>query len=232
MTSRALLIGNSRWHWATQRGEHWSFDHAAPDPLRIDTTNLIWAAVGEVPAALEGAQDSRLQLEDVPLEGCSPWLGVDRALGAWGAWRRQRAQGGDLDQGLLLADAGTVLSLTLLDAYGHFRGGRMMPGLRLQLQAMASGTALLPYVAGQQRSDDLFPRGTAEAMSQGVMQGLAAAVADAYLSSGACLWLCGGDAPWLEKELTRRGVSAQMDQQLQLQALIDLIPLFKQGQGR
>ena len=58
MDSRALLIGNSRWHWATQRGERWSFDHAAPDPLRIDTTNLIWAAVGEVPAALEGAQES------------------------------------------------------------------------------------------------------------------------------------------------------------------------------
>ena len=105
MDSRALLIGNSRWHWATQRGERWSFDHAAPDPRWIDTTNLIWAAVGEVPAALEGAQESRLQLENVPLEGCPPWLGVDRALGAWGAWRRQRSQGGGLDQGLLLADA-------------------------------------------------------------------------------------------------------------------------------
>ena len=53
MAPNALLIGNSRWHWATQRGERWSFDHAAPDPLRIDTTDLIWAAVGEVPAALQ-----------------------------------------------------------------------------------------------------------------------------------------------------------------------------------
>ena len=232
MASSALLIGNSRWHWATQRGERWSFDHAAPDPLRIDTTNLIWAAVGEVPAALEGAQESRLQLEDVPLEGCPPWLGVDRALGAWGAWRRQRFQGGDLDQGLLLADAGTVLSLTLLDAHGRFRGGRLMPGLRLQLQAMESGTALLPSVARQQRTDDLFPSGTAEAMCQGVMQGLAAAVVDAQQSSGGCLWLCGGDAPWLRDELKRRGVSAQMDQQLQLQAMVDLIPVIKPVPGR
>ena len=94
-----------------------------------------------------------------------------------------------------------------------------MPGLRLQLQAMTSGTALLPSVARQQRNADLFPSGTSEAMCQGVMQGLAAAVVDAYQSSGACLWLCGGDAPWMEQELTRRGVSAQINQQLQLQAL-------------
>ena len=227
MASRALLIGNSRWHWATQRGERWSFDHAAPDPLRIDNTNLIWAAVGEVPAALEGAQESRLQLSDVPLEGCPPWLGVDRALGAWGAWRRQRSQGGGLDQGLLLADAGTVLSLTLLDGNGRFRGGRLMPGLRLQLQAMASGTAMLPAVTGQPRSDDPFPTDTAEAMGQGVRLGLAAAVADAQQRSGACLWLCGGDAPWLQEELIRRGLSVQMDQQLQLQAMVDLIPVIK-----
>ena len=216
MTSCALLIGNSRWHWAHRHDGRWCFQHAAPDPMRIDTSKLIWAAVGEVPAALEEAQDSRLLLDDVPLEGCPPWLGVDRALGAWGAWRRQRSNGYDLDQGLLLADAGTVLSLTLIDAHGCFRGGRLMPGLRLQLQAMASGTALLPAVTGQQRFDDPFPKGTAEAMGQGVMQGLAAAVVDAQQRSGACLWLCGGDAPWLQEELIRRGLSVQMDQQLQL----------------
>ena len=107
-----------------------------------------------------------------------------------------------------------------------------MPGLRLQLQAMALGTALLPSVARQQRTDDLFPSGTAEAMCQGVMQGLAAAVVDAQQSSGGCLWLCGGDAPWLRDELKRRGVSAQMDQQLQLQAMVDLIPVIKQAPGR
>ena len=102
-----------------------------------------------------------------------------------------------------------------------------MPGLRLQLQAMASGTALLPAVTGQPRSDDPFPTDTAEAMGQGVRQGLAAAVADAQQRSGACLWLCGGDAPWLQDEMIRRGVSAQMDQQLQLQAMVDLIPVVK-----
>ena len=102
-----------------------------------------------------------------------------------------------------------------------------MPGLRLQLQAMASGTAMLPAVTGQPRSDDPFPTDTAEAMGQGVRLGLAAAVADAQQRSGACLWLCGGDAPWLEQALIQRDVSVQMDQQLQLQAMVDLIPLIR-----
>ena len=227
MATCALLIGNSRWHWAHRHEDRWCFQHDEPDPQRIDTANLVWAAVGEVPAALESAQDSRLQLNDVPLQGCPPWLGVDRALGAWAAWRRQQSQVGDLDQGLLLADAGTVLSLTLLDGDGRFRGGRLMPGLRLQLQAMASGTALLPALTGQQQIDDPFPMGTSEAMGQGVMQGLVAAVVDAQQRSGACLWLCGGDAPWLEQALIQRDVSAEMDQQLQLQAMVELIPVIK-----
>ena len=229
MATCALLIGNSRWHWAHRHEGRWCFHHDEPNPQRIDTANLVWAAVGEVPAALESAQDSRLQLDDVPLQGCPPWLGVDRALGAWAAWKRQQSQGGDLDQGLLLADAGTVLSLTLLDGDGRFRGGRLMPGLRLQLQAMASGTALLPALTGQQQVDDPFPMGTAEAMGQGVVQGLVAAVVDAQQRSGARLWLCGGDAPWLEQALIQRGVSVQMDQQLQLQAMVELIPLIKPG---
>ena len=102
-----------------------------------------------------------------------------------------------------------------------------MPGLRLQLQAMTSGTALLPDLTVQQHGDDPFPKGTAEAMGQGVMQGLVAAVVDAQQRSGARLWLCGGDASWLEQALIQRSVSVQMDQQLQLQAMVELIPVIR-----
>ena len=232
--TRALLIGNSRWHWAVQQpeGHPWRFDHAAPTPQQINTTDLIWAAVGEVPEALHCLGSSRLKLEHVPLQGCPPWLGIDRALGAWGAWTRQLDRGGPAAKGLLLVDAGTVLSLTLLDRKGRFSGGRLLPGMRLQLQAMNAGTALLPVVEADAVPAQAFPVETADAMRSGVMQGMVAAVVEAQRTSGARLWLCGGDAPWLAMELSRRGLSFDLDQDLQLQAMVALRSALTPAPGR
>ena len=75
MATRALLIGNSRWHWAHWHEGRWCFHHDEPDPQRIDTANLVWAAVGEVPAALESAQDSRLNCTMFPCKAARPGLG-------------------------------------------------------------------------------------------------------------------------------------------------------------
>lgn len=232
--TRALLIGNSRWHWAVQQveGHPWTFDHAAPTPDQINTTDLIWAAVGEVPDALRRSGCSRLKLEHVPLQGCPPWLGIDRALGAWGAWSRQLNRGGAPANGLLLVDAGTVLSLTLLDRNGRFSGGRLLPGLRLQLQAMNAGTALLPVVQANAIPAQAFPVETADAMRSGVMQGMVAAVVEAQRTSGAHLWLCGGDAPWLAKGLNNRGLTLELDLDLQLQAMVALRSVLTPIPGR
>ena len=232
--TRALLIGNSRWHWAVQQvgGHAWRFEHAAPTPQQINTTDLIWAAVGEVPDALQRSGSSRLKLEHVPLQGCPPWLGIDRALGAWGAWSRQVDRGGPPSMGLLLVDAGTVLSLTLLDRNGRFIGGRLLPGLRLQLQAMNAGTSLLPVVEANAVPARAFPIETADAMCSGVMQGMVAAVVEAQRTSGAKLWLCGGDAPWLAMELANRGLTLDLDQELQLQAMVALRSAFTTAPGR
>jgi pantothenate kinase type III len=63
----------------------------------------------------------RLRVEDVPLAGAPSWLGIDRALAGWEAWRQT---GGPV----LVVDAGTVLSLTRVDGEGRFQGGRLMAG--------------------------------------------------------------------------------------------------------
>ncbi len=77
---RALLIGNSRWHWAQRTEQGVRIDHGDPDPGRIGTDPPIWAAVGPVPEQLRAHQDLRVRLEDVPLLKAPPWLGVDLAL--------------------------------------------------------------------------------------------------------------------------------------------------------
>jgi type III pantothenate kinase len=101
-----------------------------------------------------------------------PWLGVDRALVGWQAWRSAAA-----GSAVLVADAGTVLSLTCVDRCGRFVGGRLMAGAALQLRALNAGTANLPPPAGQLVVDpDPWPQATVAAMQAGVLRGLAAAL--------------------------------------------------------
>lgn len=192
------MIGNSRWHWAAPgpdglRG--WSTP-PLQGPQRWNSELLAWAAVAPLPSGVCLDPERRLQLADVPLAAAPPWLGVDRALAGWQA---QRCSG----CGVLVADAGTALSLTRVDASGAFAGGRLLAGARLQLQALAGGTAALPRLAlPPLLPDDPWPEPTAEAMAAGVLRGLAAAIAQAWREArtedpGCRLWLTGGDAPAL-----------------------------------
>ena len=174
--STGLLIGNSRWHWAEPLADRWRFDHSPPDLSRLAMSPPVWAAVGPVPETPFLKEVRRLTLADVPLKGCPPWLGVDRALGAFSALSRCVEQQLDYRAGVLLADAGTVLSLTLLDPAGGFRGGQLIPGLRMQLQAMAEGAAGLGLPTLDVESHGLFPRQADATMWRGSLQALVGAL--------------------------------------------------------
>lgn len=207
------MIGNSRWHWAIGGADRllsWSsppgLDQAGTS---VEADHLrAWAAVGPVPAAPWLDPRRRLGLEQVPLAHLPPWLGVDRALVGWRAWQLSQAP-------VLVADAGTALSLTRVDATGAFAGGRIQAGRLLQLRALASHTDQLPLLqslfppAGGVAGEEGFPpwpRQTAAAMETGVRQGMVAAVAQAWrelrrLQPDCRLWITGGDGAWLAAAL-------------------------------
>ena len=231
---RWLLIGNSRWHWGErlQEGQLRGWDgpplpagEAAPPPVA-------WAAVGPLPDPLLCPPGRRVALEDVPLLGCPPWLGVDRALAGWAAWQ-------ELGDSVLVVDAGTVLSLTRVDPSGTFQGGRLLAGLRLQREAMTKRTTLIPAILSdaqpghhlpeERDGDALWPQTTAAAMEVGVAAGLAAAVIEAS-KSAACRWvaLTGGDSAMLvarvAPELRQLGVGVAHRPLLCLESLARLRP--------
>ncbi|MCT0208363.1 type III pantothenate kinase [Synechococcus sp. CS-1332] len=200
---RWLLIGNSRWHWALDGADGGGGDAPLrflhlPPPTAVGDPPLAWAAVGPVPPQAGLPAATRLELKNVPLAEVPPWLGIDRALAGWWA---ARLTGGPV----LVADAGTVLSLTRVDGRGRFAGGRLMAGAALQLGAMASGTQGLPSLeeglsAGG--GGDAWPKATDAAMRRGVAEGLAAAVLEAgrqarALEPGCRIVLTGGDGPTL-----------------------------------
>ena len=193
-----LLIGNSRWHWFQTSAlgpRTWS------EPPELAAGSMLrprrWAAVGPLPEPWPAVLDpaDRLALDQVPLGSLPPWLGIDRALAGYEAWCRCAAP-------VLVADAGTALSLTWVDGAGHFRGGRLMAGALLQLQALHRGTAALPAVPWQQLAPEPWPLQTDAAMASGVLEGLAGALqraAEQLLTQepDLQLWLTGGDAEGL-----------------------------------
>ena len=233
--ARWLLIGNSRWHWGRPTPSGVAVHHTAP-PLAVPGERaaalLAWAAVGPVPDGIGLPQERRLPLASVPLAGAPPWLGIDRALTGWQAWRHR---GGPV----LVADAGTVLSLTRVDPGGSFAGGRLLAGAALQWRAMAAGTSALPELplsaSVQEPEPEAWPLATEAAMASGVRLALAAAVAgaleDALEADPHCrLVLTGGDGPALLAPLRRRleprGLLARLEWRpaLALEALAALAP--------
>lgn len=191
------------------------------EPSREVITPDRWAAVGQVSKALTLPEESRVHLDQVPLKDVPSWLGIDRALAGWGAWRRS----GGAEE-LLVVDAGTVLSLTRVTASGCFGGGLLCAGLRLQLQAMGERTAALPVLGAQAIAIDpspTFPRDTASAMTQGVVQSLLGLIHGATSQFQGTLWLCGGDAPLLLTGLVARGVTVHHTPDLVMETFVDLV---------
>jgi type III pantothenate kinase len=222
---RLLLIGNSRWHWGV--GDHfWHCSPAKGLEQFLQQPPQRWAAVGAVPKELEAWNQSQIVVEMVPLKNQAIGLGIDRALVGWGAWQRSAGA-------VLVADAGTALSLTLVDSGGAFCGGRIMAGAALQLHSLNQATNALPEVLLPEvflpegdplKPTEIWPQNTKAAMSVGVLQGLAAALCRSYsqmplLFSGAKLWLTGGDAELLQPLLIEAGLQPRLALNLALEAL-------------
>ena len=250
-----LLIGNSRWHWASQGLDGWrtwdaqpgfGFEGAPLVGLRNDGLQLAgWAAVGPIPDQVDLEGSARIGLADIPLQAMPPWLGVDRALVGWRAWQLSGLP-------VLVVDAGTALSLTRVDAGGQFVGGRLMAGAALQLRALAEGTAQLPQARIPNGPADampdgpwpmaagLWPKETEAAIGSGVLWGMAGAIALAaqqvWSEQPDCqIWITGGDGAQLEPLLagwlgSRSGLEGRLQRapDLALEALAALRP----GPGR
>jgi type III pantothenate kinase len=68
-------------------------------------------------------------------------VGIDRLLNALAANGRRRP-----GSRAAIIDAGTAVTVDYVDETGAFRGGAILPGLRLMSQALHAYTALLPLV--------------------------------------------------------------------------------------
>lgn len=203
--SSCLLIGNSRWHWVFNRNNNFDYIHSEPNVKlleNLETPLDRWAAVGDLPSTNSLNPLNEITIKDIPLQKLPPWLGIDRALGAWEATNKAK-ETEQFSEGILVADAGTILSLTCINNKGEFAGGQLVGGLRLQLLAMSKGAKNLEYPGLISKMPEKLPISTNEAMHRGSIQALIGVINEAQASSRMPLWLCGGDSDILMKELKK-----------------------------
>jgi type III pantothenate kinase len=107
---------------------------------RLDATVAEWAQRSGVECPIR-----RLTYRDVPLEirvDAPERVGIDRLVAAVAADRLRRP-----DRAVIVVDAGTAITVDLLDQNGAFCGGAILPGIAMSARALAEQTDALPRVA-------------------------------------------------------------------------------------
>jgi type III pantothenate kinase len=126
--------------------------------------------------------------------------GIDRLLTAVAANHRR-----DVATPAVIVNAGTAVTVDWLDENGVFRGGAILPGLRLMTRALHEHTALLPSVELPRTPPALPAVSTPAAIQAGVFWAVAGgiqAITGQLARRGSLppqLFLTGGDASLLER---------------------------------
>ncbi len=130
-------------------------------------------------------------------------MGVDRWLAMLGARGRNNGR-------LCVVDAGSALTIDLVDAGGRHEGGFIIPGARLMERALLLDTGRVRFEQDPQYN--LAPgTSTAQAVRHGIALAQAGAVNLALARAGApapALFFCGGDGALLRGLLGEPGVFA------------------------
>ncbi|AFZ29414.1 putative transcriptional acitvator, Baf family [Gloeocapsa sp. PCC 7428] len=215
----ALVIGNSRLHWAwfnakrlqaawdteylpasvvqklasCQNITDFSQEILAPRAINITSPPIYLASVVPSQTAIWRTYPNlhEIILAQVPLQGVYPTLGIDRALALWGA-------GATWGFPALVIDAGTALTFTGANGDRMLVGGAILPGVRLQFQALGERTAALPLVDPQELLPPRWGLSTPTSIQSGVMYTLIAGIKD-FVNAwwqefpASCVAITGGD---------------------------------------
>lgn len=164
--------------------------------MALDGRLLVMSHSTPLPIAVDYATPSTLGLDRVAL-----------AAGAAGLYKGEP---------LVVADAGTALTIDAVDSRPAFCGGRITPGLALRFDALHRHTDALPLVSPEGPAPAVGDS-TETSIRSGVLLGLADEVTETFrqyqkIFGCARLVLSGGDAAILEERISSRiPVSHQPD---------------------
>jgi len=195
-----LLIGNSRLHWAKYSKNQSKFFHTKKEgkvPENIDLDKLIWASVGKLPNFLL-KKENEIKTKDIKLSNLPNYFGVDRALASIAALKIIE---NPLNKDLLIADFGTIVSITKLNSNGSIIGGQLIPGFLTQIKSMEQNTKNLKVPKKYDVPIKDFLINTEEAILKGVINSLTGVINSLFNPEKDILIICGGDSQLLTKSL-------------------------------
>jgi len=195
-----LLVGNSRLHWAKYSKNQSKFFHTKKEqkvPENIDFDQLIWASVGKLPNFLL-KKENEIKTKDIRLSNLPTYFGVDRALACLAALKIIK---NPFKKDLLIADFGTILSITKLNSNGSIIGGQLLPGFLTQLKSMEQNTKNLKVPKKYDIPIKDFLIITEEAILKGVINSLTGVIKSSFNPLKDILITCGGDSKFLTKFL-------------------------------
>jgi len=195
-----LLVGNSRLHWAQYSKNQSKFFHTKKEqkvPKNIDLDQLIWSSVGKLPNFLL-KKENEIKTKDIQLSNLPDYFGVDRALACVAALKIIE---NPFKKDLLIADFGTILSITKLNSNGSIIGGQLLPGFLTQLKSMEQNTKNLKVPKKYDIPVKDFLINTEEAILKGVINSLSGVINSLFNPEKDILIICGGDSQLLTKSL-------------------------------
>ena len=102
---------------------------------------------------------------------------------------------------MIIADFGTILSITKLNSNGSIIGGQLLPGFLTQLKSMEQNTKNLKVPKKYDIPIKDFLINTEEAILKGVINSLTGAINSLFNPAKDILVTCGGDSEFLTKSL-------------------------------
>ncbi|MDR2113642.1 MAG: type III pantothenate kinase [Candidatus Accumulibacter sp.] len=230
----AIDAGNSRIKWGVRDGASWREQGNLPteDVDRLADAANLWANATDVVACCVAgpAVEAAIEAAAAAFGRRLRWVrSTAAAHGVRNGYERPERLGADrwaamigargmtLDACLVVC-AGTATTVDWLDAAGDFRGGLILPGVRLMCAALARNTAQLPVAEGEYRGE---PRNTMDAIISGCLHAQAGAIERMYAraaSEGAVRCLMTGGAAY--RIAPCLGIPYTMEEMLVLDGLL------------
>ena len=130
--------------------------------LTDSIVRAVKTTIGIEPIIVGGQHNGNLRIDILPVSH----LGADLIAGSIGAITKYPLP-------CLVADLGTATKILAIDKDGTFRGCTISPGVKISLDALAQGTALLPSISFT-APEKAIGENTTECMQSGIVFGTAA----------------------------------------------------------